>query len=248
MRIKVVKQNVTASGFSLQIDELKDYLFLITNKHVIANADSINVTVSVLDSECYIIDTLIFELPLYDDKGDSLFSIPNDDFDLACLIVPKSNFSRPGKELHFSSLDTSLFVSNNEIMVGSDVLFWGFPMGYYANLNSGLIRKAIVSGIDTLREIIYLDANTYGGSSGSPVYLDFNDHRNSAIISQGKFLIGVIARTFPSFIYERDSLNLSWVQTAKYAESGNLALVIPPLALKDLYEKSKDKLLNRIRK
>ncbi|PKK84828.1 MAG: hypothetical protein CVT49_01350 [candidate division Zixibacteria bacterium HGW-Zixibacteria-1] len=82
----------------------------------------------------------------------------------------------------------SVIGDDSMIVAGREVFFLGYPKGmtgYDANIP--LVRQGLIAG-DRMHEII-LDGNFFGGSSGSPIFL--NPDLENNVMSQR--LIGVVA-------------------------------------------------------
>ena len=115
---------------------------------------------------------------------------PDQNVDLACVDV--SGFTHAGA--YVSCLDDSFLtpIDYEKVALGSDVLFVGFPNGLYDMKNNlPLVRRGSLASLPNLdfdgRGELVIDAQVFPGSSGSPVFIDWDETYK---------LLGVISRTF----------------------------------------------------
>jgi hypothetical protein len=100
----------------------------------------------------------------------------NDDVDIA--IIPMDNWKS-----EFSTCD----IMPEKITLGQECLFLGFPYGTMATSGPKyffpLVKKAIISGLDPERGIIYFDGMNNKGFSGGPILTYFNDKHQPYILA-----------------------------------------------------------------
>ena len=115
---------------------------------------------------------------------------PDQNVDLACVDV--SGFTHAGA--YVSCLDDSFLtpMDYEKVALGSDVLFVGFPNGLYDMKNNlPLVRRGSLASLPNLdfdgRGELVIDAQVFPGSSGSPVFIDWDETYK---------LLGVISGTF----------------------------------------------------
>ena len=174
-------------------------LFLISNRHVFLDSEGRfdpkgKVTISlnrkkedgVPDYGNIIEDIIDFNGINYKTL---YFSHPNPDVDLACIDV--SRFTHT--DAYVTSIDDNILkpINYDKVAVGSEVIFVGYPDGRYDTVNNlPLIRKGWIASMPNVdfngRGQVVIDAQIFQGSSGSPVFVDWD----------GKYsLLGVVSQT-----------------------------------------------------
>ncbi len=183
----------TGTGFFAKLPDSDSLIAFVSNKHVFGASKSLRVMVPLGDKDLNYTSTLEVTIPLYDSSGNKLFNVANSSLDIAAVVIPKTFGGG-----RFASLPLDLFADIGLLSTGMEVKFYGFPLGITADGIHPLIRKGVVAGVDTLKGIIYLDAQVFGGSSGSPVYLDPSSPANTEFLKKhnGAFLIGIITSSF----------------------------------------------------
>lgn len=167
-------------------------VFLISNRHVFGNpADSISLSFTKRKPN-----------ELKPDIG-NVFSItqknftagftghPNPQVDLACVNIP--NFGTPDLGLYFRHYSEKNFsnLTEQNLIVGSEVMFIGYPDNRYDQINNvPIIRKGCIASAPKLdfngKKQFLIDAQVFPGSSGSPVFAAINGEYK---------IVGVVAAT-----------------------------------------------------
>lgn len=115
--------------------------------------------------------------------------------DLACIIINTHILNQQdSNSIHYIPLDENSLINETDysrISIGSRVLFVGYPENQYDTLNNlPLVRSGYIASIPSVdyngRGEFIIDAQVFHGSSGSPVFLSWNN--------QQAFL-GVISQT-----------------------------------------------------
>ena len=175
---------------SLNTDTDRSIILLISNKHVFGNPEEGRLIVSL--NRVKQDNTPDFGNILKCDQigfKDAYYSHPNPEVDLACLNV--SVISRVGA--HYMNLDDTFLrpIDYDKVALGSDVIFVGYPENRYDVVNNlPLIRKGSIASMPNVdfngKGQIVIDAQIFPGSSGSPVFVDWD----------GKYsLLGVVSQT-----------------------------------------------------
>jgi hypothetical protein len=226
--VKTVAAEKQATGYLSFLSSAPRHVAFISNKHVFAGSKILSLTIPLLDTlTTRIVDKLQLTVELYNAKGESLFVVSKDSSDLALTLIPLDRISIPsGKKLSWWVQSSN--IDPRELLVGQDVVFVGYPLGIAVNGMAPLMRKGTISGIDTLTHVIYLDADAFGGSSGSPVFLDTYSATNLKFISKhgfGRLLVGVISgyKPFLKLFRNVDTGEIEMIQT----ENSGLATVMP---------------------
>ena len=128
---------------------------------------------------------------------------PDASVDLACRNVSILDQSDPGPYIKHVTSEFLDPIDYYTIGVGAEVTFIGYPSDTYDVVNNlPLIRKGVLASLAYLnfggRPELVIDAETFPGSSGSPVFF---------VVDRKHRLLGVLARAFkerqgilPSFI------------------------------------------------
>ena len=117
------------------------------------------------------------------------FAHPAPAVDLACVNFTK--FIDTDTCFHCLSDDFLTPINYEKIAIGSDVIFVGYPEGFYDNVNNlPLLRRGVIASVPNVdfkgKGQIVIDAQIFPGSSGSPVFAHW-DNKYS--------LLGVISDT-----------------------------------------------------
>lgn len=157
---KVVTDSIQGTGFVLR---LEGKVFIVTNKHLVEpgkttfaigvkspSRDSTNSEVSAGSTI----------------KPSASMYFWDENYDLAFVHVTKYS-----SQLDITVIPESLIGDDSATIVGQGVYFLGYPSGLHGReLNTPLVRGGIIAG--ETEHMIILDGNVFGGSSGSPVFLD----------------------------------------------------------------------------
>ena len=103
------------------------------------------------------------------------------------MVTHKDVFFRPLGDVFLKQIDYE------KIAIGSDVIFVGYPRGYYDDVNNlPLIRKGSISSMPNVdfkgKGQIVIDAQIFPGSSGSPVFVSWDkEYSLLGVISQAVY-------------------------------------------------------------
>jgi len=264
IKVEAIPTNIVGTGFFTKLEREPAKFIFTTNKHVIDGADSLKLTIPITDTSDAIIKTLTIMVPLskkivkyYHDfeKKDIVlqhiytielhtdtveqYYFPEEGFDIALVIVDKQLISQADSKsetLRVFAIPYSSYVSIDNLFVGQSVVFTGYPLGLSINRIQPLLKKGAIAGVDTIKNVIYLDADALGGSSGSPVFIDFNTQANVEFWDAYKqMLVGIISGYLT---FERRRFNN---QTGKFevVQIGNsgIAVVVPAETIKKVAER-----------
>lgn len=168
----------TGTGFLVLTRDPKTVL-LFTARHMLADMDSIRVTLGAYDSAGHRV-ALTGVWPLLED-GRRIFHISDTLQDCAWIAVPTKTLlagSPPGHTI--AAIKEESFVHAKDLFPGLPVIFSGYPAGLSVGDKSPLSRRGSVAGFDPTSNTLLIDATAVGGFSGSPVFLD-----NTQSISRG---------------------------------------------------------------
>lgn len=228
VRVETLPTRKIGSGFLSKIEGQDTKVMFTTNKHLVDGANELQLTVPTKDASNAITGTLTFKVPFSKDSLNQNY-IPEGNLDLALIIIDKALMTAPGREsgsVHFSSLPYRFYADMKNLFAGQTVLFSGYPLGLSVNRSKPLLRKGSIAGIDTVEGVIYLDADAFGGSSGSPVFIDLSSQANLEFWpTYEQMLVGMISRYEP---FKKQLLNLQTGQIEMIqTENSGIAVVIP---------------------
>ncbi len=193
-------QRPLGTGFFVSIplptDTSKSLVFLATAKHVLLNPDStfrkdIHVRLNTHDSSRFIYCPLTSF-----GKSKNLFISKDSTVDIALFIWPGAKMG--DYDFKFLSPETMINRENfKNIQVGNEILFTGLFTPYlgerknYPIMRFGhiaLVTNERINFVGFKRELILIESFTFGGNSGSPVFIRLpNDHLKLIGIMNGYF-------------------------------------------------------------
>ena len=176
---------------------------IVTNKHVIENANSMTIFLSVLNDDGAIAERKE-RLEVNGMLGRWVMH-PDPDVDLCVLPIAQivDGFANAGKPLAITPLDVSLVADAEKMSALSaieDITMVGYPNGLWDEANNlPIVRKGITAtpvGFDYCgKKEFLIDSACYPGSSGSPVLL-FNEgtyrERNGIVLGTRLLLLGIL--------------------------------------------------------
>ena len=192
---------------------------VITNKHVIADAKQASFKVWIIDKTGQPIRRTQFTLDLFNKSGDSLFVVHPQGLDIAAIAIPSASISLSATE-KLSVITEAGVCQARDLYEGESVLFFGFPLNLELSNGMPLTRRGTIAGIDSLANLLYLDADAFPGSSGSPLYVDSKD-----LLTTSPKFIGVIAAYLP-YVKRYANTQTGQIEMVQTENSG-IAEVVP---------------------
>lgn len=186
-----------ASGFFFRRG---DRLFLVSNRHVFADADSSHfpdrIEIGLHTDAQNLTRHAVVSLPLYRD-GLSQWRDAVDSggaVDVAVLAIPPT--SLPAEAVLLAFDETHLEARGEDIVIGDALTIAGFPLGFHDTVHHLAVARsaslASAYGVRFQRQGCFLtDARTHRGSSGSPVVRRRAGGHQPASSSIGWQLLGV---------------------------------------------------------
>jgi hypothetical protein len=218
VKITTMPTAKVGTGFIVSYEQPSHAEVLVSNEHVFRGADSLLLSIQLRDSSGTVTDTTCVTVQLYTSTGDSLFAVAPDHSDVAATLLPA--IPSKGKGLVYTGIAVTGLCSIDRVYQGESVLYFGFPLGKAVNGIGALLRTGTVAGVDTRTGHILLDAQAFGGSSGSPVFIDPRQVlRNSAVC------VGMISEYIP-FEKRFKNMETDRVEMVQNENSG-LAVVVP---------------------
>lgn len=202
----------SGTGFFLAFysDESKSSfrVYMVTNKHVIENANRIRLTFTVKDENKEPLIGIKETLILGQDFINSFIPHNSSNIDLTMLNLTDLllNYrTADGKELYFAPIFEDLIPTNNEwsnLDSMEEIVMIGYPKGLWDETNNlPLIRRGVTSSSPAYnfngKPEFVIDAACFPGSSGSPVFLYntgsyFDKNTNSLQIGNRLKFLGVL--------------------------------------------------------
>ena len=202
VRIQTDTGTGTGFFFNYQLENGPSLLLLVTNKHVVKGAKVGKLTLTLKDenSNPSYLNHKVLEL---DDFSDRWLSHPDGNVDLCAMLFTEfqRKLEQDREEPYIVWPDTKLIPSDQEweeFEPVEPILMIGYPNGLWdATNNMPIFRRGITATHTSLRwnsrNEFLIDAATYPGSSGSPVFLYEDIKFKDGSIRTGKIrLLGVI--------------------------------------------------------
>ncbi|PNY80523.1 S1 family peptidase [Deinococcus koreensis] len=151
-------------------------LMLVTNRHVIPEQDmSVNLSLNSRSKDGQII---IGDRAVTNINMSSIKSFYHPEYDLAAIDITSCVWEPSGPYVKFW-VPEQFIPSFDELWPGKEVAYLGYPDGRFDEYNNlPLLRQGIISSYPTLdynnRKLFLIDTHSYRGSSGSPVFTEFN--------------------------------------------------------------------------
>ena len=228
-RVEAHPTGRVGTGFFMSLGENADRITFVTNQHVIENAKTLRFSVPVLDPDKTRADTnpLVMVLPLSADSVVQCY-IPDDSLDLAFVTMPREGLEKK----QFTSFPDSVLCDTKHLFSGQSVIFVGYPLDLSVERGFPLLRQGMIAGIDAIRDVVYLDADAFGGSSGSPVLIDFGSQVNAEFWkTHTQMLVGMITGYKP---YKKQLVNPKTQQTEMIqTENSGIAVIVPAETIRE---------------
>lgn len=197
----------TGFFFTFKLDEAKLLPLLITNKHVVAKANTVVFSLhESISQDGKLIPTeksFPVSIPA---KTLPWFEHPDPTVDLCAVPIAPLQVAaeRQGKKTFMLPLDSSIIKPDAELEQLSaveDILMVGYPIGLFDELhNLPLVRRGITASHPAINfngaSVFVIDAACFPGSSGSPVLIVnesmYRDNRGNTIFGKRVILLGVL--------------------------------------------------------
>lgn len=238
VKVRSVPPTRFATGVITEIEGKQDAVLFVSNKHVLRMSNKLELIIPAISDSAEIIDTFDIVIDLVDPKGEQLYVLADDTaLDVAAIAVYKRDIQKTNKG-KFRTVTVPAYIDDSSLFAGQAIEFSGYPLGLSVNRFEPLLRKGAIAGIDTLKNLIYLDADAFGGSSGSPVFLDFSFQHNLDYTKKFgvRVFIGIISAYEP-FIKQYMNIQTGDIEMYQTENSG-LAKVVPASQIKELAAKA----------
>jgi trypsin-like peptidase len=226
VRLEVVAPSTavgTAFLFSHKLEGSKNFLVLVTNKHVVSGATEVHLTFTERDEDKPRVGMGV-SIPI--SNFDKLwFGHPNEDVDIVIIpFLPLLQLAeKDGKLLYFRAIGSDLIPTNEQLdsVVDyiEDVIFIGYPSGIFDEKSLIPVTRRGTTATPLQMDfrglpVFLLDASVFPGSSGSPVVLlkegGYLNRREKAYVMGGRLFLflGVVAAAH----FRQDEGRLEWVK------------------------------------
>ena len=156
---------------------------------------------------------------------------PDDSVDIAVIDFPPEDTAHNvlGRLSDIKYIPKSDCGGFDSLCLAQDILFVGFPLGLGDTRNpQPLVRSGIISYLDPTRKVFMLDAQVFGGSSGSPVVTTGTSRGDPPKDRQRK-LVGIVSGYWPSPVQmkliERELTNAAKDTVVLALENAGLGIV-----------------------
>jgi len=243
----------TGTGFIFNyVKNKKQYLFVVTNKHVIKDSINGRLTFNQSDGEKPILGkTYTIE---YSNFEKQWIGHSQQDIDVAIMpFAPVLNeLSNRGVQIFFRAITPDLIPSDKilreDIDAVEDIVFVGYPSDIYDRRNLlPVVRKGITAtpiSVDFEGKPAFLiDASIFPGSSGSPVFLcnigSYSPKGKGLVVGSRIFFLGVVASVF--IRKDLNTIELIHIPTGKIpvvatTQMVDLGIVYKAIVIKELIE------------
>ena len=201
-------QATTGTGFfylaSVDLGEgdVRSKLLLISNRHVLKDGTGKMTLTLNREEEDGTPDFGVLRTFTYDGFIDLYTPHPDQSIDLACVDLSRITYS----DAHIRHIGEDFLtpIDYQKVALGSEVLFVGYPNDYYDTSNNlPLVRKGTLASLPNVdfrgTGTVVIDAQVFGGSSGSPVFVDWDrKYRLLGVISATKE--GITPSGFPAVL------------------------------------------------
>ena len=200
-------ESFIGTGFLLQrpVGEGKAKIYLVSNKHVLFDAEKIEIAFTAIGKDGEPDIGKIINFPITEIAKNSV-GHPNPNVDIAVIECTGLFLMFPDK-MFFKAVDYQMLASfkEPELSVAENIYFIGYPDNRYdAKNNLPLVRQGMIASHPKYDyngdPLFIIDAQVFPGSSGSPVYIDltYENMKNGQIAVGGNRkikLLGIVSQT-----------------------------------------------------
>lgn len=155
---------------------------IITNKHVIDNAESIKFVLNEVDEKGIRLNKKHVNAMIQKEYiSKRVIRHPDEDVDLCIITINGvlNNIQKAGTQTYFKFLDSSLIPDNQQwdaLTPLEEIIMIGYPNGIWDSVNNlPISRKGMTATHPSIdyegKSQFVIDASVYPGSSGSPVFI-----------------------------------------------------------------------------
>lgn len=230
----------------------KQYLFVVTNKHVIKDSTQGKLTFNQSDGEKPILGKVFtIDYPNFENQW---IGHSRQDIDVTILpFAPVLNeLSQKGIQIFFKAITPDLIPTDEVLMekinAVEDIIFVGYPSNIYDKRNlMPVVRKGITATPVSVdfegKPVFIIDASIFPGSSGSPVFLcnigSYSPKGKGLVVGSRVLFLGVVASVF--IRKDLNTIELIDIPTGKIpivatTQMVDLGIVYKSIVIKELIE------------
>lgn len=217
---KANKNSSIGTGFLFSApikDSGRSVVLLISNRHVYGDGtQSITLNFHKKNSDGSGPDLGQIVTIAGDEFQNIYFPHPDPEIDLACTNV--SSFFGPKFNIYYKSLNPNLCgFPEDKLYAGADVWFIGYPDNRFdTSHNLPILRRGFIASLPQVdfenKKQFIIDAQVFGGSSGSPVFTVINNKFGFIGVVTQAMIRGEILQTIPTAMsYIKQPLGLGIV-------------------------------------
>lgn len=234
------------------IDDTKMQPFFITNKHVIAEKDSVVIRMKKLSSD----ELFVIDMPLCDNGSYLYTNHPSPEIDISAVLINggylgEHNLDYAGYDI-FRNAKSSVELRAAGCTEGNDMFMLGYPMGLVdVESNTPICRSGCLARMDR-KEIertknMLVDVHNFPGNSGSPILT-----KPEVVAIEGTktlsecVLAGIVHRYIP---YQESLINSQTHQVVEIrSENSGIAKVHPVEYIREVVELEYSRHIARLEK
>lgn len=208
-------------------------VFLVTNRHVLAGRDSIEVR---LDPDTGTGESRSFLIPLKDEHGaETWFALPDTTIDIAVVPINIAFVRSQGLQSQFILSDTQAKdrakLKDDGDSAGETVYILGFPMGITGTEHNYVItRKGSIARISDFlagaQQTFLIDALIFPGNSGGPVFCGLEPIAIQGTKTHNNVMLIGLVRAYIPYVdvaYSQQTMR----PRVTFEENSGLAEVVP---------------------
>ena len=243
----------TGTGFIFNyVKNDKNYLFVVTNKHVIKDSIEGNLTFNQSDGEKPVFGK-VFTIG-YSTFEQQWIKHPQENIDVAIMPFAQvlNELSNRDVQIFFKAVTPDLIPSDKslseDIDAVEDIIFVGYPSDIYDRRNLlPVVRRGITATPISINfegnPAFLIDASIFPGSSGSPVFLcnigSYSPKGKGLVVGSRIFFLGVVASVF--IRKDLNTIELIDIPTGKIpvvatTQMVDLGIVYKSIVIKELIE------------
>ncbi|MEK6950371.1 MAG: serine protease [Nanoarchaeota archaeon] len=227
------------------------YLFLVTNKHVIHEAKTAKFFFTKADTDNNPLLGQRFDINVVDFDKSWYFHPLGEDIAISPIAPWFEQITKMGEKIYFRSIPLSLIPTKEQeekLTALEEIIFIGYPNTIYDRKNLlPIIRKGITAtplSVDYEGKPMFLiDASVFQGSSGSPVFIynfgSYSTADGNVIIGNRIHFVGIVTQVLSKKehgIIEFEEIPTANVPVVKIGQMLDLGIVIKPKVIVETIE------------
>jgi len=202
------------TGVMVDVDSSIEYIYLVTNRHVCINKDSLKIELRVYSKRDSISLMMVRRHSTVYLDSTTLFMPNSNDSDFAAIAI-----IRPHDTIGYEAILSENIVHFDSLIYGETVEFYGYPEYKFYGLSTSkfnfpLTRSGVISYFAyedayilgkkyMISGMFLIDGVSYGGNSGAPIFVKREYvtklSNGTLVVSYDKRLAGIISGHLPHF-------------------------------------------------